>query len=139
MNRKPTPQELADFISEDEHGLPVISNVGPGYGAPSVSSGPGFNNGGGQEDCGDCVTVMQQCAATGCAHNEAGRCALESIDINDTGGCAQYEACAHDDGGQGGDGSRYGEEPSDESGGMPGQQGGGQWQTGKWDPRGGGF
>lgn len=111
--RKPSPLELAAFITEDEYGLPMVT-AQPGAGEQVSNVGPQFDQDG-RQPTDDQVTQMQQCAASGCMHNEAGRCGLGSIDINEHGGCAQYEASA--DGAQD-DTGRYDEADTDVTGGV---------------------
>ncbi len=100
--RKPTPAQLADMIGEDQNGLPIDTN--------QTNDNSGMDN----NVSGETTTTMQQCAAVSCAHNDAGGCVLDSIDINDRGGCEQYEACADDSVGD--DDGRYDEQETDISG-----------------------
>ena len=117
------------MINEDQYGMPMISSqIGatqPGVGNDMYNAGPEFDQGGIDEQP-DFVTAMSQCAATGCVHNEAGLCALETIDISDCGGCVQYEAkaeCGHDH--SDGDDSRYGEQETN----VNGDSGAGQYSS----------
>jgi len=114
MNRKPSPQELADYINEDQYGLPMVA-AQPGVGADAYNAGPEFDQGGGPQ-VEEQTTLMHQCAATACRHNQTGRCALEAIEINDRGGCEQYEASADGHGPDDGSG-RYDEAETDVTGG----------------------
>jgi len=42
-------------------------------------------------------TQVKTCSAAKCRHNVDGaRCGLDVVTISDTGGCAEYEACADD-------------------------------------------
>lgn len=136
---KPTPQQLADLINEDEYGLPVFQP--PGEQADAYNVGPEFDQGAGPEEP-DQTTVMRTCAATSCVYNQAGLCELADIEINERGGCGQYEASA-DDSAEVGD-SRYEEQEADVTGGnpQPTEEPPGDdrhWQTGRWDPKGGGY
>lgn len=132
---KPTPQQIAAMINENEYGLPMVDGridqaaYGSFQGASSVDQS-GF------EDDGDSVTQMAGCAATSCIQNNGGRCGLGSIEINEFGGCEQYEASAggHGNGGQVDvDDGRYEEVEDDQSADES------HWQTGKWDPKGTAF
>lgn len=150
-NRKMTPLEISRYIMEDPHtspnmGVPAIVNqpgTMPGMGN---NEAPGFGDG--TQMGQDPVTVMNSCGACCCTNNIEGYCKLETIEINDTGGCVQYEASAEDSS-MGQDG-RYEEEHTDVSG-MPEQGAGPQsnvesqdsqgrhWDKNRWDPKGGGY
>lgn len=141
---KPTPKQIADIMSEDEFGLPVISQQGVGQpGHDGFNAGPEFDQGGGpaaQEH----RTEMRSCAASGCSYNQDGYCTLEAIEINESGGCAQYEAAAP--GSSGEDGGRYDELDTDVSGGVGSEPPAPRentmtrhWDHSNWDPRGGGY
>lgn len=141
MIRKPSPRELAEFVTEDQYGLPMVSSQ-PGVSPDAYNAGPEFDQGGPPAGD-DQLTEMRQCAAVACRHNQAGRCVLDAIEINERGGCQQYEAGA--DGSAVDDASRYDETETDVTGGtitpyQQTQQGGHErhWQTGRWDPKGGG-
>lgn len=151
MTRKPTPREIAEMIREDQYGLPMLSQ-GPGEMSGPMNAGPQFDQGGGagdNEGREDVPTQMNQCSATSCAHNQGGRCSLEAIEINERGGCEQFEAGADNAEAQDDDG-RYAEDETDVTGGgntpypprgagsnQPGSER--HWQTGRWDPKGGGY
>lgn len=153
MTRKPTPAELADYITEDQYGLPMLSQE-PGGMESGQNMGPMFDQGGdaGDNDGQDTETQVSQCAAITCSNNKGGRCGLEAVEINDRGGCEQFEAGADNVEGAEEDEGRYEEEETDVSGNsntnasnlpQPGgrgtnQDGGRHWKTGKWDSQGGG-
>jgi len=145
--RKPTPAEIGSLITEDEFGLPIMaqSPVSPALapqGALSSFNDPQQTQGPTPYMSGQ--TAMRACLAEGCIHNSNGHCGLDAIDVNQYGGCHQYEASA--DGAEpGSDQSRYEEvDTPDPTGGpaplpgMPERMDSQRATNGPWDPRGGG-
>lgn len=147
--RRMTPLELARFIPEDPndpimedpHAMPSGSGLPAPIDEPGMMSQAGMNAspGFGDEQVGQQQsTAVNSCMASSCAHNCNGMCGLDSVEINDRGGCDQYEAMA-DDNSTMSDG-RYDEQDSDASGGPPGpQQQSQRWDRNRWDPKGGGY
>jgi len=91
-----TPAEIAELISED------VSEAQPASGMGGVGSGtmplplvdvsgatPQFEQPGDNDHF---QTTMRACSAECCAYNIRGEhCELETIDIDDKGGCVQYQ------------------------------------------------
>ncbi len=88
MNR-PTPDQLAQYISEDQYGLPDLTPTSPAISNPNDNSEMPVNFS---------RTEMQACSALSCIYNQSGKCKLRSISINEHGGCGEYEASAARDG-----------------------------------------
>jgi hypothetical protein len=149
--KKPTPAEIGAMIVEDEFGLPIMaqSPVSPAI-APqgSLSAFNDSQQGEGSAPYMSGCTKMRACMAESCVHNDNGHCRLDEIEVNQHGGCQQYEATAE---GADAEQSRYDEiETSDPTGGsapvpgmpgMPGMQAMDSQRAtnGPWDPRGGGY
>lgn len=136
MREKPTPDQIAAFISEHQYGMPDFGSPSgemPGVLPPEMISQAQSA----EPQMGYC-TEMRSCAAVRCIHNkEGGFCSLDAIDVNEYGGCSQHEATASDDE----DDGRYEEEQTDVTGGVIGQQPQSpeeprHWETGKYDPKG---
>ena len=136
--RKPTPDQIAELMIEDEFGNPMMSQTPI---SPVVSAGPTTPFGRDPPRHNDSMplqqvmTEMRSCNATSCSNNDQGRCSLRSIGINEHGGCTEYEAAADY---QQGDG-RYEEQPADNDSVAPYNPDVDLRQTGPWDPRGGGY
>lgn len=147
--RRLTPLEIAKYIddplSEDPFAMPNHSGVPSALNQPGMMdqtgmAGNGYNAGpefgDGQEQPGDSHTCVGSCGATSCANNCNGMCSLESVTINDRGGCEEYEAIA----GDGMENGRYGEQDANITGGPSGPPDQSQQSDhNRWDPRGGGY
>lgn len=149
-NRRLTPLEIAKLIDdplmEDPFAMPNHTGVPPEMNQPGLmdqsglagagyNAGPEFGDGVEQTNSHTCVGA---CGAMSCANNCNGMCSLESVEINDRGGCEQYEAGA----GDGMEDGRYDEHDANITGGPPAPPGGQQsqqWDHNRWDPRGGGY
>src|SRR4051812_35777287 len=106
----PEPDDIANLLTEDGYapqpqafGTQIPSSPAEdGYGGSNPGDGErdGRRDGGRDDDPrgGAHTTEMRTCAATGCHYNTNGGCSLPAIEINEHGGCDDYEACAGDEG-----------------------------------------
>ena len=109
--RKPTPDQIAELMIEDEFGNPMMSQTPI---SPVVSAGP--------------TTPFGRDRSRHDAREPAAR-------LQPGRGCTEYEAAADY---QQGDG-RYEEQPADNDSVAPYNPDVDLRQTGPWDPRGGGY
>jgi len=75
-------------VGDPADGSPVRMNSDPPSSGAEVLDGRSHQR----------VTQMRECCATGCSYNTKGRlCSLDSITINDEGGCDDYVAAVDED------------------------------------------
>ena len=82
-----TPSQIARMVTEDSYGLPLSMPESPVIAHAPLSN---FNDSGEHAQ----NTMLRGCSAERCANNDGGKCNLEMVDINQYGGCTQYEAAA---------------------------------------------
>ena len=90
---KSTQDRIADLLETFEMGAADTGE--PADGAPMTMVGKpptSDSQASGMED-NQVTTHINSCCATGCAHNINGeRCGLTKIEVNERGGCSNYEA-----------------------------------------------
>lgn len=160
--RKPTPQELAQYIDEDRYGLPLVFEerqiaeqrqtsqaeftafaIAPSPASPATDPASALASDPAAQHMG-AGTQMRTCGACNCMNNAEGNCRLDTIEINEHGGCAMFEAGEE----MADDGPRYQEEETNDGTGAPtlmvvqpmnDQDPSHKPTNGPWDPRGGGY
>jgi hypothetical protein len=96
MSRQSIPLVVADLMMEYEDGMTAGITGLTGQETPDLDMPGGHAVDDGVSEAPG--TGMRACGAVNCAHNVEGqRCELDQIEINQHGGCSDYEAAADDE------------------------------------------